>query len=129
MAHVIGRIKVKDYDQFEKAFAGKAEARKAKGCERVSIYRDPADRNSFPILNNSVVRYVCVESIKVPQSKTSSIEISNKPTRTGCERTRNSRMAQPGVATPLSSELLSSRGLLCAIIRSANSSRSARRAT
>lgn len=47
MAHVIGRVKVKDYDQFEKAFAGKAEARKAKGCERVSIYRDPADRNSL----------------------------------------------------------------------------------
>ena len=47
MAHVIARVKVKDYDQFEKAFTAKAEARKAKGCERVSIYRDPADRNSL----------------------------------------------------------------------------------
>jgi quinol monooxygenase YgiN len=47
MAHVIGRVKVKDYDQFEKAFAAKAEARKARGCESVSIFRDPADRNSL----------------------------------------------------------------------------------
>ena len=47
MAHVIGRVTVVDYDRFEKAFAAKAEARKAKGCERVSIYRDPADRNSL----------------------------------------------------------------------------------
>ncbi len=47
MAHVIGRVTVEDYDRFEKAFAAKAEARKAKGCERVSIYRDPADRNSL----------------------------------------------------------------------------------
>ena len=49
MAHSIARAKVKDYDQFAKAFAAKAEARKAKGCERVSIYRDPADRNSLLI--------------------------------------------------------------------------------
>jgi quinol monooxygenase YgiN len=47
MAHVIARLKVKDWDQFQRAFAGKAEARKARGCERVSIYRDPADRNSL----------------------------------------------------------------------------------
>lgn len=47
MAHSIARVKVKDYDQFAKAFAAKAEARKAKGCERVTIYRDPADRNSL----------------------------------------------------------------------------------
>jgi quinol monooxygenase YgiN len=47
MAHLISRIKVKDYDQFEKAFAAKAEARKAKGCERVTIYRDPAEKNSL----------------------------------------------------------------------------------
>ena len=47
MAYVIGRVKVNDFGQFEKAFAAKAEARKAKGCERVSIYRDPADRNSL----------------------------------------------------------------------------------
>lgn len=50
MAHVIGRVKVKDYDQFAKAFAAKAEARKAKGCERVTILRDPADRNSLVLL-------------------------------------------------------------------------------
>jgi quinol monooxygenase YgiN len=47
MAHVIARLKVKEWDQFEKAFSAKAEARKARGCERVSIYRDPADRNSL----------------------------------------------------------------------------------
>ena len=47
MAHVIARAKVKDFDQFAKAFGAKAEARKAKGCERVSIYRDPADGNSL----------------------------------------------------------------------------------
>jgi quinol monooxygenase YgiN len=47
MAHVIARLKVRDWDQFQRAFAAKADARKAKGCERVSIYRDPADRNSL----------------------------------------------------------------------------------
>lgn len=50
MAHVIARAKVKDYDQFTKAFAAKAEARKARGCERVTILRDPADRNSLVLL-------------------------------------------------------------------------------
>jgi quinol monooxygenase YgiN len=50
MAHVIARLKVKDYNQWEKAFAAKAEARKAKGCERVTILRDPADRNSVVLL-------------------------------------------------------------------------------
>jgi quinol monooxygenase YgiN len=47
MAHALGQVKVRDFDQFEKAFAAKAEARKAKGCESVSIFRDPADRNSL----------------------------------------------------------------------------------
>ena len=34
MAHVIGRVKVKDYDQFEKAFAAKAEHER-RGAVRV----------------------------------------------------------------------------------------------
>ena len=47
MAHVIARVKVKDGISSRRLFSAKAEARKARGCERVSIYRDPADRNSL----------------------------------------------------------------------------------
>lgn len=37
--HVIARLKVKDWGQFKKAFSAKAEARKARSCEQVSIFR------------------------------------------------------------------------------------------